>query len=148
MLSDVAGWHSQPTLIDDLTDLMIRMGRLAYANPLWTPTARQRAALQTSDELAPGPAELLTVLAAVHHAADALARVAARDLEAVRASADAGRVFAAFCPEVISAPATELAEIYKITRDATRCAAGTLDVQAQTANTTSAYLALIRASLA
>lgn len=146
MLTDVVAWNSPAPLKDDLTDLMIRMGRLAYASPLWTPAAQDKAALKTPDELAPGPAELRAVLAAVHHAADALARVAARDLEAVRTSAAAGRISAAYRPEVIPAPASELRDIYQITHDAARCAAETLDGQAQAANAPSAFLALIRAT--
>jgi hypothetical protein len=139
MLTDAVAWHSPPPLRDDLTDLMIRMGRLAYANPLWAPTARRRAALKAPDQLTPGPAELRTVLAAVHHAADALARVASMNQAALSTSSDAGLILATSCPDAIPAPVSGLASIYQITRDAARCAAGALDVQAQTASTPSAF---------
>jgi hypothetical protein len=75
----------------DLDDLVLRMGRLASGNPRWTPARRDRA---------PGPSpvglradELDAVLAAVHHAADALAWMAAADLAMITAFGDRGYLY-------------------------------------------------------
>ncbi len=40
MLTERISWDTPAPIRDDLTDLMIRLGRLAYINPLWTPGCR------------------------------------------------------------------------------------------------------------
>jgi hypothetical protein len=75
----------------ETSDLALRMGRLAYQDPGWTPAcgsiSRDPAAL------APSANELRAVLAAVHHATDAISRIATQDGLAVRAAAASRRLY-------------------------------------------------------
>ena len=63
------------------------MGRLAYQNPGWTPACGNVSTTRDPAVLAPAAGELLVVLAAVHHATDAIAGIATQDGLAVRAAA-------------------------------------------------------------
>ena len=74
-------------------DLAIRMGRLAFANPQWTPAKRHRAAPLLPEALAPDAGDLIAVLGAVHQAADALATMASSDLKAISAVWRARRLY-------------------------------------------------------
>jgi hypothetical protein len=88
--TDTQAGYSEVTT--DAGDLVLRMGRIAHANPSWTPAWRQQA-----------PADLMTtitsqegfrmLLSAVHHATDALAGLASGDLEAIRAAEANGRLY-------------------------------------------------------
>ena len=71
----------------DISDLALRMGRLAYQNPGWTPACGSTRITRSPAALAPAVGELLTVLAAVHNATDAITRIAAQDQHAVQAAA-------------------------------------------------------------
>ncbi|HXL87648.1 MAG TPA: hypothetical protein VN969_01480 [Streptosporangiaceae bacterium] len=75
----------------DLDDLVLRMGRLASGNPRWTPARRDRAPGPSPVGLRPD--ELAAVLAAVHHAADALAWMASADLAMITAFGDRGYLY-------------------------------------------------------
>ena len=61
--------------------------------PAWAPTRGAAPGLRDPADLAFAPAALPTVVAAVHHAADAMAAVATADREAVRVAAASGRLF-------------------------------------------------------
>jgi hypothetical protein len=75
--------------ITDMGDLVLRVGRLAFTDPDWTPARARKASLRDPAELTPA-AVLVTTL---HQAADALAQVATAALRDVRAAEDAERLY-------------------------------------------------------
>jgi hypothetical protein len=77
----------------DIGDLALRAGRLVYRNPNWTPARADASPLRDPADLAPTPADLLTVLAAVHHAADAASRIATSDQHAATTAAAQTRLY-------------------------------------------------------
>jgi len=108
MIGMRAAWHQVDRLWDvmitetrmlptqamtDASDLVLRMGRLVWDDPHWTPARSRRSALRDPAALAPGTGALATVVAAVHQSVDALARVAQADMEAVEAAGQAGRLY-------------------------------------------------------
>ncbi len=74
-------------------DLVLRLGRLAYRNPNWTPARAHNSDIRNPADLAPSPSDITSVTAAVHTAADAITRIAAGDREAVRAAAAGHRLY-------------------------------------------------------
>ena len=74
-------------------NLALWTGRLAYADPQWTPARGPVHALREPDSLAADPAVFASVVAAVHYAADTLHRVAAASQDQVLAAAGAGRLY-------------------------------------------------------
>jgi hypothetical protein len=74
-------------------DLVLRIGRLAYRNQRWTPARAHASHIRNPADLAPVPADITSVVAAVHTAADAITRIAAGDREAVRAAAADHRLY-------------------------------------------------------
>ena len=74
-------------------DLVLRIGRLAYRNQHWTPARANSSHTRDPADLAPTPADLTFVVAAVHTTADAITRIAAGDREAVRAAAADHRLY-------------------------------------------------------
>ena len=74
-------------------NLALWTGRLAYADPQWTPARGPVHALREPDSLAADPAVFAGVVAAVHYSADALHRVAAASQDQVLAAAGAGRLY-------------------------------------------------------
>jgi hypothetical protein len=89
----------------EISDLVLRTGRLAYRNPHWTPHYNQNSLLRDPADLAQAPSGIVTVLAAVHHCADAISRIAAADHQAVRDAATTSRLYV---------PTRVLPEIYDI----------------------------------
>jgi hypothetical protein len=87
--------HSQDItpVAAELEDLVLRTGRLAYNNPRWTPAGADTSPPRGPADLAATPADLRDVLAAVHHAIDAISRIAACDADAVRDAADGRRLY-------------------------------------------------------
>ncbi len=83
----------QSPAMTEASDLVLRMGRLVWDNPRWTPARCDRAPRRSPAALAAGPAAITAVVAAVHHAADAVARIAVTDIEAVKAAGQAGRLY-------------------------------------------------------
>ena len=79
----------------EIDDLVLRIGRLAYANPGWTPACSHTSLARDPAALAPGAGDLLTVLTSVHHAADTLTQVAAADAQCVRRAAADHRLYIA-----------------------------------------------------
>jgi hypothetical protein len=77
----------------EIGDLVVRTGRLAYRHPLWTPAAAKASPPRLARLLAPQPGDITTVLAALHHASDALALIAASDLQAIEPAARADRLW-------------------------------------------------------
>jgi hypothetical protein len=148
----------QTPAMTDASDLVLRMGRLVWDNPRWTPARSDRAPQRTPATLAPGAAAVNSIVAAAHQAVDALARVAMTDLEAVEAADRAGRLYAPtrslpagydvprpFAP----APAArfrELRDAYRAALDASIEAAHALDELTVAVRGSSMALALARAA--
>ena len=61
--------------IADTSDLILRLGRLAFTDPGWTPHRSRSAPLRDVADLAPDTVQAAVVVAAVHHAMDSLAQV-------------------------------------------------------------------------
>jgi hypothetical protein len=76
----------------ELEDLVLRIGRLAYRSQHWTPARANSGHTRNPAELAPTPADLIFVVAAVHTAADAITYIAG-DREAVRTAAADHRLY-------------------------------------------------------
>jgi hypothetical protein len=120
-------------------DLVLRMGRLVFQNREWTPARDQMAPLRAPASLAPDSDALIAVLGAVHQAADAIARMARGDLEAIRAVGGAGRLYMsnriledenAMPRGYLVAPSDRvqlLQSVYQVTISASQRAARTLD---------------------
>jgi hypothetical protein len=77
----------------EISDLVLRTGRLAYRNPHWTPGYGDASLLREPADLAQAPRGIATVLAAVHHSSDAISRIAAADHQAVLDAADTSRLY-------------------------------------------------------
>ncbi len=75
-------------------DLALWTGRLAHADPDWTPVLGQFAAPGPLPGLAATPADLRRAVAAAHHACDAISRLAASAGQQLETSAAAGRLIA------------------------------------------------------
>jgi hypothetical protein len=79
--------------MSEASDLLLRMGRLVWDNPQWTPARAHRGPRRAPAALAPGTATFTAVVSAAHNAADALARVAITDITTVEAAARNGRLY-------------------------------------------------------
>jgi hypothetical protein len=147
-------------VVTDIGDLVLRMGRLAWDDPQWTPERGRGPRLRTVADLAVGGRGIAAVVAAVHQAADAFAQVAVTDLAAVTAADSAGRLYVRTrsLPDgydvprpYASAPADRtrpLLDAYAEARQASREAAGALAELAVATNAPSSTLALARAASA
>ena len=75
---------ARPTPVaTEIGDLALQAGRLAYRNPHWTTAYGNASLIRDPAGLAQSPGDVIAVLAAVHHAADAIGRIAAADHAAV-----------------------------------------------------------------
>jgi hypothetical protein len=74
-------------------NLALWTGRLAYADPQWTPARGPVHAPREPESLAADPAAFAHLVAAVHYSADTLYRVAAASHDQVLAAAGAGRLY-------------------------------------------------------
>jgi hypothetical protein len=79
----------------EVGDLVLRMGRVAYRNPGWTPAFGGTSRTRDPADLAPAPADLRTVVAAVHHSTDALRQIAIQDRHCARRALTEGRLYIA-----------------------------------------------------
>ena len=77
----------------EMDDLVLRIGRLAYRNPGWTPACGDASLARTPADLAPDAGGISTVLAAVHHATDTLTHIAVTDQRCVRQAAADHRLY-------------------------------------------------------
>jgi hypothetical protein len=110
-------------------DLVLRTGRLAYHNPRWTPDRADVSPARDPADLAATASYLKVALGAVHHATDAISRIAACDTDAVR---DAASVRPPTSPaERTTAPSSDLKQpdaqppgqtLFNMTRHASRTA--------------------------
>jgi hypothetical protein len=139
-------------------DLLLRMGRLVWDNPQWTPARAHRGPRRSAAALAPGKTAFTAVLSAAHQAADALARVAATDITSVQAAARAGRLYMPtrslpegydvprpFAPALVST-VLDLQDAYRGAAEAGTRAARELDEIAIAVAAPSKALALARAA--
>ncbi len=103
-------WLSVAHALDDVTtdtrrhisraaagasDLALWTGRLAYTDPQWTLASGPSHQARSPQRLAPEPNDVPCVVAAVHHACDAITRLACADREQMRAAAGADRILVA-----------------------------------------------------
>lgn len=144
-------------VVPDVSDMIIRAGRLAFANPAWTPRPVHRAPPRApADLITDGPA-LVAVITAAHHAIDGLAHCADSDVRAIFGAARGGRVYQSrltlpgwekardrYVPATREA-VDRLLGSYQDTVRAARRAATALDVVARGADAPSVYLAMARA---
>ncbi|HEY1914351.1 MAG TPA: hypothetical protein VGH27_02135 [Streptosporangiaceae bacterium] len=79
-------------VIPDLGDLLIRMGRLTYDNPRWTPARNQQAGLRDPAALIRSPAQLQAIATVTHEISDALACLATTDRQAIHLAYRASRL--------------------------------------------------------
>ncbi len=76
----------------EIQDLVLQTGRIAYHNPQWTPAAADASPPRDAASLANTPDDAIAVLTAIHHATDAISRIATEDHHAVLAAADDNRI--------------------------------------------------------
>jgi hypothetical protein len=80
-------------IVPDVSDMLVRAGRLAFANPVWTPRPAHRAPPRApADLIADGPA-LVAIITAAHHAVDGLAQAADSDVRAIFGAVRGGRLY-------------------------------------------------------
>jgi hypothetical protein len=160
---DVISTGTAPTAISpvaaELDDLVLRTGRLAYRNPGWTPRATDASAVRDPAGLAGTSTDLAAVVAAVHHAADAVGFVAIHDGRSVLAAAGDCRLYlpTRLLPEDFDIPGpywtapaehkNELLGAYSAGADASLHAAIALDDLASTIGSPSVSLAAAHVSV-
>jgi hypothetical protein len=76
----------------EAADLALWTGRIAYADPGWTPTDSPFSAHRPPQALAPEPGDMGNVVAAVHQACETLTSLAAADHAQIGTAARAGRL--------------------------------------------------------
>jgi hypothetical protein len=138
----------------DLSDLVIRMGRIAFDNPHWTPQHPAEPRSPASLFSSAGDAE--SVLAAVHQSADALAAIANGQQLAITTAIRAGRLYVPTrsLPEGYNVPrryaqmpperAGELLGIYATAARTSTAAADSLSTVVLAAGGPSRHIALAR----
>jgi hypothetical protein len=145
--------------MSEASDLLLRMGRLVWDNPQWTPARADRGPRRDPAALAPGNAAFTAVVSAAHQVADALARVALTDADTVQAAARAGRLYVptrslptgydvprAFAP-ALTDTVLDLRDTYHGAAEASTRAARELDELAISVAAPSKPLALARAAI-
>ena len=80
-------------VVPEIGDLVLRMGQLAWDDPQWTPARRSAATPRDLASLTSSDADIAAVIGAVHQAADAVAHIAAADLQAVSTADGAARLY-------------------------------------------------------
>lgn len=145
-------------IVQDVNDMLVRAGRLAFANPAWTPRPAHRAPPRAPADLIADASTLVAVITAAHHAVDGLARAADSDVRAIFGAARGGRLYQSWrtLPGWQTAreryvPATQeavdrLLDSYQTAARAARRAATALDVVARAADAPSVYLTIARAA--
>jgi hypothetical protein len=73
-------------------DLALWTGRLAYTDPTWTPASGPHHPTRPPQVLAAQPDDMPQVVAAVHHACEALALLSETEHHQLRAAAEAGQI--------------------------------------------------------
>jgi hypothetical protein len=91
--TDTQGQRSEAAV--GASDLALWTGRLAYSDPQWTLTSGPRHEARPPRSLAPEPGDIPLAVAALHHACDAMTRLAYADRDQVKAAAAADRILVA-----------------------------------------------------
>jgi hypothetical protein len=79
--------------IQDISDLLLRVGRLAFNDPDWTPSrSRKTAQLQYRARRVRDGAQAAEIAVALHQAADALGELATATMRKARTASGAGRL--------------------------------------------------------
>jgi hypothetical protein len=142
----------------DASDLVLRIGRLTWDDPRWTPAHSRRAPLRPPAQMAPDTDAVRVVIAAVHQAVDAMAVVAEADGDAVVTAAAAGRFYVPTrslpaykdvprpCAPAPVSRRQALQKTYDVALHASRKAAEALGELAITAQAPSRVLAFARAA--
>jgi hypothetical protein len=142
----------------DASDLILRIGRLTWDDPHWTPAHSHRAPPRPPAAIAPDADAVKALISAVHQSVDAMAVVAWADGDAVRTASAGGRLYvptrtlpARYDVPRPFAPAPdsrrrELCETYDSALDASHNAARALGELAITAGAPSRVLAFARAA--
>ncbi len=76
-------------------DLVLRIGRMAYRNPRWTPACGNASLTRDPADLAPAATDLPMVAAVVHRATDTITQIAIQDRQCVRQAFTEGRLYIA-----------------------------------------------------
>jgi len=71
----------------EIGDLILWIGRLAHADPAWSPARNHSSPLRTGTGFIDSGTEISAVVIALHHASDALTRIADHDREGIRSAA-------------------------------------------------------------
>jgi hypothetical protein len=162
-----AGWNLMTTATSGLTapgiadtgDLILRLGRLAFTDPGWTPLRARRAPMRDVADLAPNTAQAAVVVGALHNAVDILAQVGAADLRAVETVIQAWRIYmpTRALPEYYDVPyrygkaspeaTADLLRAYRAACGATDHAVTGLDTVAVTMNAPTRFLAAAKAAI-
>jgi len=88
--TDTRGYISQAA--SDAHDLALWTGRLAYADPAWTPVSGPSCPVRPSEDLAARPGDIPLVVAAIHHACESLTRLAHGSHDQIQTASQAGRL--------------------------------------------------------
>jgi hypothetical protein len=141
-------------VMTDVSDLVLRMGRLVWDDPHWTPAHSRLAPMRNPAALAPGTDAVTTIVTAVHQSVDVLARAGKADMDAVEAAGQAGRLYVPtrslsgdydIPGPYATAPVSRcrvLQEVYRVALDASIQAVRALDELAVAAGASSKTLAL------
>ena len=116
MTTDYSGFPSEATT--DIEDLGLWTGRLAYADPSWTPAHGRAADLRPGAELGGDRAAITGTVTAAHYAARAVHRFAAAGHAQVVAAAAARRLYV---------PTRLLPESYNVPHRVAKAPAGHVD---------------------
>ena len=156
IVTDTSGPRSSVSA--ETADLALWTGRLVYADPQWTPLRGRRHALRSPVDLAVGEYGLAAAVAAVHHVAETVSRLADADLEQVRVLARAGRLYVRTrsLPAEVDIPRPygraprdrvgDLARAYQEAAEAGARLAASMDLAAAAANAPSRVLSAARAA--
>ena len=82
----------QSQAASEASDLALWTGRLAYADPEWTPASGPAHQARSPASLAPTPADVPPVVAAVHHALETVTQLSSAEWEQAASAANAGRI--------------------------------------------------------
>jgi hypothetical protein len=79
--------------VPDAGDLLVRLGRLVFGDPAWTPSLGPQAPAKNLTDRSADGVRFVVAVEAMHHAADTLARTGAADLHAVRTAVRGSRLY-------------------------------------------------------
>ena len=140
----------------EIGDLTLWIGRLAHTDPAWSPARNHSSPLRPGAAFADSGTGICAVVIALHHASDALTRIASHDREGVRSAAATEDLYVPtrLLPadndvpyRYVPAPSAMLDELlatYDAAAEATMRAASTLDRLVLTLNSQPTALTALR----